>query len=175
VFWLHAEITMESQAIQAANSGSGNRSPDQSQASSTSEKKRKSDWDGVQQSFSNSSPSSISSTATHVRNSYPAVIGSAPSASILTLSGTPTFSASAPIPLSVRKVTEASPLLSLRLSVDYRNNPGVLRDVSLSIQPGETSPSSVKAAPAKALLVNRVASFIVKVRVMRSIKEENRE
>jgi len=34
-------------------------------------------------------------------------------------------------------VTEASPLLSLRLSVDYRNNPGVLRDVSLSIQPGE--------------------------------------
>jgi ABC-type dipeptide/oligopeptide/nickel transport system ATPase component len=34
-------------------------------------------------------------------------------------------------------VTEAPPLLSLRLSVDYRNNPGVLRDVSLSIQPGE--------------------------------------
>jgi ABC-type glutathione transport system ATPase component len=34
-------------------------------------------------------------------------------------------------------VTEAPPLLSFRLSVDYRNNPGVLRDVSLSIQPGE--------------------------------------
>ena len=34
-------------------------------------------------------------------------------------------------------MTEASPLLSLRLSVDYRNNPGVLRDVSLDIQPGE--------------------------------------
>jgi ABC-type dipeptide/oligopeptide/nickel transport system ATPase component len=34
-------------------------------------------------------------------------------------------------------VTEAPPLLSLRLSVDYRNNPGVLRDVSLFIQPGE--------------------------------------
>ena len=34
-------------------------------------------------------------------------------------------------------MTEAPPLLSLRLSVDYRNNPGVLRDVSLSIQPGE--------------------------------------
>jgi ABC-type glutathione transport system ATPase component len=34
-------------------------------------------------------------------------------------------------------VTEAPPLLSLRLSVDYRNNPGVLRDVSLSIHPGE--------------------------------------
>jgi peptide/nickel transport system ATP-binding protein len=34
-------------------------------------------------------------------------------------------------------VTEAPPLLSLRLSVDYRNNPGVLRDVSLAIQPGE--------------------------------------
>jgi peptide/nickel transport system ATP-binding protein len=34
-------------------------------------------------------------------------------------------------------VTEALPLLSLRLSVDYRNNPGVLRDVSLAIQPGE--------------------------------------
>jgi ABC-type dipeptide/oligopeptide/nickel transport system ATPase component len=34
-------------------------------------------------------------------------------------------------------VTEAPPLLSLRLSVDYRNNPGVLRDVSLDIQPGE--------------------------------------
>ena len=34
-------------------------------------------------------------------------------------------------------MTEAPPLLSLRLSVDYRNNPGVLRDVSLAIQPGE--------------------------------------
>jgi len=34
-------------------------------------------------------------------------------------------------------VTEVSPLLSLRLSVDYRNKPGVLRDVSLEIQPGE--------------------------------------
>jgi len=34
-------------------------------------------------------------------------------------------------------VTEAPPLLSLRLSVDYRNNPGVLRDVSFAIQPGE--------------------------------------
>jgi len=34
-------------------------------------------------------------------------------------------------------VTAAPPLLSLRLSVDYRNNPGVLRDVSLAIQPGE--------------------------------------
>src|SRR5207245_1291484 len=35
------------------------------------------------------------------------------------------------------EVTEASPLLSLRLSVDYRNKPGVLRDVSLEIQSGE--------------------------------------
>lgn len=34
-------------------------------------------------------------------------------------------------------MTEAPPLLSLRLSVDYRNKPGVLRDVSLEIQPGE--------------------------------------
>jgi ABC-type glutathione transport system ATPase component len=34
-------------------------------------------------------------------------------------------------------VTEAPPLLSLQLSVDYRNKPGVLRDVSLEIQPGE--------------------------------------
>jgi ABC-type dipeptide/oligopeptide/nickel transport system ATPase component len=34
-------------------------------------------------------------------------------------------------------VTEAPPLLSLRLSVDYRNKPGVLRDVSLEIQSGE--------------------------------------
>jgi ABC-type dipeptide/oligopeptide/nickel transport system ATPase component len=34
-------------------------------------------------------------------------------------------------------VTAALPLLSLRLSVDYRNKPGVLRDVSLEIQPGE--------------------------------------
>src|SRR5437867_2750718 len=35
------------------------------------------------------------------------------------------------------EVTEAPPLLSLRLSVDYRNKAGVLRDVSLEIQPGE--------------------------------------
>src|SRR2546427_3613125 len=35
------------------------------------------------------------------------------------------------------EVTEAPPLLSLRLSVDYRNKTGVLRDVSLEIQPGE--------------------------------------
>jgi ABC-type dipeptide/oligopeptide/nickel transport system ATPase component len=34
-------------------------------------------------------------------------------------------------------VTEAEPLLSLRLSVDYRNRPGVLREVSLEIQSGE--------------------------------------
>jgi peptide/nickel transport system ATP-binding protein len=34
-------------------------------------------------------------------------------------------------------VTETHALLSLRLSVDYRNNPAVLRDVSLEIQPGE--------------------------------------
>jgi ABC-type glutathione transport system ATPase component len=34
-------------------------------------------------------------------------------------------------------VSQRSPLLSLRLSVDYRNKPGVLRDVSLEIQPGE--------------------------------------
>ena len=34
-------------------------------------------------------------------------------------------------------MTEVPPLLSLRLSVDYRNNLGVLRDVSLEIQPGE--------------------------------------
>jgi len=34
-------------------------------------------------------------------------------------------------------VTEVPPLLSLRLSVDYRNNLGVLRDVSLEIKPGE--------------------------------------
>ena len=34
-------------------------------------------------------------------------------------------------------MTAAPPLLSLRLSVDYRNKPGVLRDVSLEIQPGE--------------------------------------
>jgi ABC-type glutathione transport system ATPase component len=34
-------------------------------------------------------------------------------------------------------VTDTPPLLSLRLSVDYRNNPGVLRDVSLALQPGE--------------------------------------
>lgn len=34
-------------------------------------------------------------------------------------------------------MTSVPPLLSLRLSVDYRNKPGVLRDVSLDIQPGE--------------------------------------
>lgn len=34
-------------------------------------------------------------------------------------------------------MTAAPPLLSLRLSVGYRNRPGVLRDVSLEIQPGE--------------------------------------
>ncbi len=34
-------------------------------------------------------------------------------------------------------MTEAPPLLSLRISVNYRNNIGVLRDVSLNIQPGE--------------------------------------
>jgi len=34
-------------------------------------------------------------------------------------------------------VTDTTPLLSLRLSVDYRNKAGVLRDVSLEIQPGE--------------------------------------
>jgi ABC-type glutathione transport system ATPase component len=34
-------------------------------------------------------------------------------------------------------VNEAAPLLSLRLSVDYGNKHGVLRDVSLEIQPGE--------------------------------------
>ena len=32
---------------------------------------------------------------------------------------------------------ESPPLLSLRLSVDYRNKPGVLRDISLDIRPGE--------------------------------------
>jgi ABC-type dipeptide/oligopeptide/nickel transport system ATPase component len=34
-------------------------------------------------------------------------------------------------------VTQVPPLLSLRLSVDYRNHKGVLHDVSLAIQPGE--------------------------------------
>ena len=34
-------------------------------------------------------------------------------------------------------MSAAPTLLSLRLSVDYRNRPGVLRDVSLEIQPGE--------------------------------------
>ena len=34
-------------------------------------------------------------------------------------------------------MTEAAPLLSLRLSVDYRNKLGVLRDVSLEVQSGE--------------------------------------
>jgi ABC-type dipeptide/oligopeptide/nickel transport system ATPase component len=34
-------------------------------------------------------------------------------------------------------VTEAAPLLSLRLSVDYRNKRGVLRDVSIELRQGE--------------------------------------
>ena len=34
-------------------------------------------------------------------------------------------------------MTSAAPLVSLRISVDYRNRPGVLRDVSLQIAPGE--------------------------------------
>jgi ABC-type dipeptide/oligopeptide/nickel transport system ATPase component len=34
-------------------------------------------------------------------------------------------------------VIQSPPLLSLRLSVDYRNKPAVLREVSLDIQPGE--------------------------------------
>jgi ABC-type glutathione transport system ATPase component len=34
-------------------------------------------------------------------------------------------------------VTEAAPLLSLRLSVDYRNKPGVLRDISMELRQGE--------------------------------------
>jgi ABC-type dipeptide/oligopeptide/nickel transport system ATPase component len=34
-------------------------------------------------------------------------------------------------------VTDLPPLLSLRLSVDYRAKPGVLRDVSIAIRPGE--------------------------------------
>ena len=34
-------------------------------------------------------------------------------------------------------MSDASPLLSLKLSVDYRNKPGVLRDISLEIQHGE--------------------------------------
>jgi ABC-type glutathione transport system ATPase component len=34
-------------------------------------------------------------------------------------------------------VTDAAPLLSLKLSVDYRNKTDVLRDISLNIQPGE--------------------------------------
>lgn len=34
-------------------------------------------------------------------------------------------------------MTESRPLLSLRLSVDYRSKPGVLRNVSLEIRPGE--------------------------------------
>jgi ABC-type dipeptide/oligopeptide/nickel transport system ATPase component len=34
-------------------------------------------------------------------------------------------------------VTEVAPLLSLQLSVDYRNKPGVLRDVSIQIRQGE--------------------------------------
>jgi ABC-type dipeptide/oligopeptide/nickel transport system ATPase component len=34
-------------------------------------------------------------------------------------------------------VTQAPPLLSLRLCVDYRNKSGVLREVALDIQPGE--------------------------------------
>ena len=34
-------------------------------------------------------------------------------------------------------MTEAAPLLSLRLSVDYRNKTGVLRDVFMELRPGE--------------------------------------
>jgi ABC-type dipeptide/oligopeptide/nickel transport system ATPase component len=34
-------------------------------------------------------------------------------------------------------MTESPPLLSLRLSVDYRNKPGVLRDVAMELRPGE--------------------------------------
>jgi peptide/nickel transport system ATP-binding protein len=34
-------------------------------------------------------------------------------------------------------VTGTPPLLSLRLSVDYRNKPGVLRDVAMELHPGE--------------------------------------
>jgi ABC-type dipeptide/oligopeptide/nickel transport system ATPase component len=34
-------------------------------------------------------------------------------------------------------MTETPPLLSLRLSVDYRNKPGVLRDVAMELRPGE--------------------------------------
>lgn len=34
-------------------------------------------------------------------------------------------------------MTDLPPLLSLRLSVDYRTKPGVLRDVSIAIRPGE--------------------------------------
>jgi peptide/nickel transport system ATP-binding protein len=34
-------------------------------------------------------------------------------------------------------VTETPPLLSLRLSVDYRNKPGVLRDVAMELRQGE--------------------------------------
>ncbi len=34
-------------------------------------------------------------------------------------------------------MTETPPFLSVRLSVDYRNKTGVLRDVSFEIQPGE--------------------------------------
>jgi len=35
-------------------------------------------------------------------------------------------------------VSASGPLLSSRISVDYPNNPGVLRDVSLEIHPGDT-------------------------------------
>ena len=34
-------------------------------------------------------------------------------------------------------MTEAAPLLSLRLSIDYRNKTGVLRDVSMELHQGE--------------------------------------
>ena len=34
-------------------------------------------------------------------------------------------------------MTKAAPVLSLRLSVDYRQKPGVLRDVAIDIRQGE--------------------------------------
>jgi ABC-type dipeptide/oligopeptide/nickel transport system ATPase component len=39
--------------------------------------------------------------------------------------------------LGCAKVTEAAPLLSLRLSVDYRNKAGVLRDLFMELRQGE--------------------------------------
>src|SRR5207245_11207793 len=40
----------------------------------------------------------------------------------------------------------------LRLSVDYRNKPGVLRDVSLEIQPGEILGVAGQSCPGKSTL-----------------------